>query len=613
MKELSETLSRLISLLPDSPGVYQMKDEEGKIIYIGKAKNLKRRVSQYFLRPQEGKVKAMVERVASFDIILVSSDKEAFILEMNLIQTHHPRYNIMLMDDSHYPYIALKKHGDPCLRVARSSDDPRYFYFGPFPNSGYCYKVIELLNKLYPLRKCRNLGKKRCLYADMGLCLAPCENKIEESRLQEMYEEIKSFFLSDSKAAEQEIKKKLEEASEKLDFERAQEYKEALDSLRYVKSRQSVELTLDKTSRDVVAYAERDGYLCLSLLTYRQGMLLGKKDFVVPSFLAPEEQILSLLEQYYSNHERPKELIARLSSLSELEEELSLKLVLPKEGRLLDMLSLAELNARQGLDAHFSSSRLEDDKLALLEELGKLLGLKEPPLRIELFDNSHLQGSSAVGAMVCFINASPCKRMYRKFRLEEKDAGDDYHSMVEVVSRRYSRLKEEGSPYPDLILADGGLPQVRASKEGLAKAGVEIPVYGLYKNSKHQTEGLIGEDGREYQIERKSPLFFLLMRMQDEVHRFAISYHKQVRSKAMTASLFADIPGLGPRRIELLHAHYPSIDSLLSASVLELGQLIPRESAESLYAKLHPAEGEKERVSSPSEAGEGRNNDLNRE
>ncbi len=587
MKELSERLARLISLLPDKPGVYQMKDEGGKIIYIGKAKSLKKRVSQYFLRPQAGKVKAMVDHVAYFDIILVSSDKEAFILEMNLIQTHHPRYNIMLMDDSHYPYIALRKHGDPYLKVARSSTDQRYFYFGPFPNSGYCYKVIDLLNRLYPLRKCKSLPKKSCLYAEMGQCLAPCVNKIEEKRLQSLYEEIKAFFNSDSTECERELRRKMEEAADRLDFERAQEYKEALDSLRYVKARQSVELTLDKTSRDVVAYAEREGYLCLSLLTYRGGMLLGKKEFVVPSFLSPEEQIISLLEQYYSSHEQPKELVARLLSLQELESEFDFKLAFPKEGRLVDMLSLAELNARQGLDAHFSSSRLDDDKLALLEELGSLLGLKETPLRIELFDNSHLQGSSPVGAMVCFINGSSCKRMYRKFHLEEKDAGDDYHSMVEIVGRRYKRLKEEGSSYPDLILADGGLSQVHASLEGLGEAGVEIPVYGLYKNDKHQTEGLIDKEGKKYPIEKKSPLFFMLMRMQDEVHRFAISFHKQVRSKAMTSSLFSDIEGLGDKRIELLHAHYPSIDSLLAASVLELSQIIPESCAKALYAKLH--------------------------
>ena len=590
MKELTPRLDSLISLLPDSPGVYLMKDGEGKIIYIGKAKSLKKRVSQYFLRPQSGKVKAMVDRVEEFSTILVKSDKEAFILEMNLIQTHHPRYNIMLMDDSHYPYIALKKHGDPYLKIARSSKDPSFFYFGPFPNSGYCYRVIDLLNKLYPLRKCKAMPSKSCLYASMGLCLAPCVNKIDASLLESLYEQIKSFFSLGNDEVEKRLKEKIEEASEKMDYERALEYKKALDSLRYVKDKQAVEISADKKDRDVVSYCARDGYLCLSLLSYRNGMLLGKNSYVVESFSTPEEQSISLLELYYSTREPPKELVSRIKGLEELEEELPLKVIAPKEGRLLDMLSLAELNAKSALDAHFCSSRLEEDKAALLDELARILGLKGAPLRIELFDNSHLQGSSAVGAMVCFINGEPSKKNYRKFRLSEEDAGDDYHSMKEVVGRRYKRLKEENSSFPDLILTDGGLTQVHASLEGLDEAGVQVPVYGLYKNDKHQTEGLIDKDGKKYPLDKKSSLFFLLMRMQDEVHRFAISYHKQVRGKNMTKSLFDGIEGLGPKRIELLHAHYPSIDSLLSSSVTELGQLIPLSSAEALYKKLHDGE-----------------------
>jgi len=318
-------------------------------------------------------------------------------------------------------------------------------------------------------------------------------------------------------------------------------------------------------------------------------MLLGKACHVVPIFLEGPEQVADLLEQYYSSHPLPKEIVAGIPGLKErLEGEIEgAKVVLPKEGRLLDALNIAELNARQGLDAHFSSARLEEDKEALLEELQNLLGLKETPIRIELFDNSHLQGSSPVGAMVCFLNGSPCKKMYRKFHLFEEDAGDDYHSMKEVVFRRYSRLAKENLPLPDLILADGGLPQVHATLEGLLASGVSIPVYGLYKNSKHQTEGLIDSKGKTYPLNPKSPLFFLLMRMQDEVHRFAISFHHQQRSKSMTSSLLDSIPGIGGKRKEILQSHYPSIDALLSSSVDELSQILPRKSAEALYRKLH--------------------------
>ena len=584
---LSEKLKRLIALLPEKPGVYQMKDAAGKIIYIGKAKNLKKRVSQYFLRPQSGKVAAMVSHVDHFDFIIVGSDREAFILEMNLIQTHYPRYNIMLMDDSHYPYIALKRHNDPFLKIARSSKDPKYFYFGPFPSSSSANDTLRLLNKIYPTRKCRSIPKKPCLYYSMGQCLAPCIHDLDPEETNGLYFEIKKFLGGDNSEVKADLKRRMAEASERLDFETAAEYKKTLDALEYTSSKQTVELTADSTPRDVFAFAEREGYRSLAILTYRRGMLLGKTSHVVASFGEIEEQMAELILQYYQNHDLPKEVVARLEGLKEeLQGVYDVEVLSPKEGRLLEMIHIAELNARQSLDAHFMTARLEDDNLALLEELGKLLSIPTP-YRIELFDNSHLQGYSPVGAMVCFINGSPAKKMYRKFHLSEEDAGDDYHSMVEITSRRYGRLIEEQLDLPDLILTDGGLPQVHATLEGLGKAGADIPVYGLFKNDKHQTEGLIDREGKKYPIDPKSPLFFLLMRMQDEVHRFAISFHRQQRSKAMAASIFDGVPGLGEKRREMLRKHYPTLEALLNAPLSEFFQILPAESANALYEKLH--------------------------
>lgn len=585
---LSEKIKALIGLLPDKPGVYQMKDAEDRIIYIGKAKNLKKRVSQYFLRPQSGKVAAMVSHVDHFDFIIVSSDKEAFILEMNLIQTHYPRYNIMLMDDSHYPYIALKRHGDPLLKIARSTKDPNYFYFGPFPASSSAYETIDLLNKIYPTRKCRNIPNKPCLYYSMGQCLAPCIHKLGKEVTEKLYGDVKKFLNGDTAEAIAMLKKKMAEAAERLDYETAADYKKTLDGLEHVTSRQAVEISSSLRDGDVFAFSTRDGYLCLAILTYRRGMLLGKTTHVVPSFSSAEEDAVDLVLQYYQNHELPAVIVSRIDGLKEAFESVyeGSTVLIPEEGRLTDVISIASLNARQGLDAHFMTARLEDDKAALLDELGTLLDIPTP-YRIELFDNSHLQGSSPVGAMVCYINGSPAKKMYRKFNLPEEVAGDDYHSMVHVVSRRYGRLKEEGESYPDLILTDGGLPQVHATEEGLNKAGVSIPVFGLYKNDKHQTSGLIDSQGKTYEMDRKSPLFFLLMRMQDEVHRYAISFHRQKRSKAMANSLFDDIPGLGAKRKEKLTATYPTIDALLGASIAELSQIIPEESAKLLFARLH--------------------------
>lgn len=584
--ELSEKLKRQIALLPTKPGVYLMKDADDKIIYVGKAKNLKNRVSQYFLRPQSGKVFAMVSHVDHFDFIIVHTDKEAFILEMNLIQTHYPRYNIMLMDNSHYPYIALRRK-DAFLKIARHPDDKNYFYFGPFPNSNDAYKTIDLINSIYPTRKCKNLGKKICLYYHLGQCLGPCENKIDEDVYQNLYTSIKSLLEGNIEPIKKELKDKMIKASDELRFEDALFYKNNLDALERTVAKQSVEVSTDKTNRDIFAYATRDSYLSLSVLTIRRGILLGKKINVVQEFGEPAEQVTELIEEHYQNNDLPTEVVCNIEGFEE--EFLSIypetRVVAPKEGRLYELLDMASLNARQGLDAHFMSARLEDDNQALLEELGNLLKIKTP-YRIELFDNSHLQGDNAVGAMVCYINGEPAKGMYRKFHLSDENAGDDYHSMVEVITRRYKRLKEENLEYPDLILSDGGLPQVNATLEALNSIDVDIPVYGLYKNDKHQTEGIIDKDGNTYPLNATSPLFFLLMRMQDEVHRFAITFHKKERSKKMHSSIFDGIKGLGEKRKEVLRKNYPSIDLLKQASLVELEQLIPKEVAEEIYQKI---------------------------
>ncbi len=579
---LTEKIQNCIALLPDSPGVYQMKDASDRIIYIGKAKNLKKRVSQYFLRPQVGKVAAMVSHVDHFSFIMVHTDKEAFILEMNLIQTHRPRYNIIMMDDSHYPYIALKR-SDASLSLVRNTKDKRYFYFGPFPNSTAAKKTLSILNALYPTRKCKNIGKKACLYASLGQCLAPCVNNISQETYENLYDEIKRFMDGDTSKAVASLKKRMAEAAENLRYEEAAECKKMIDSINQTVAKQTVELSSDRTDRDVIGYAEREGYRSVSIMTYRGGLLLGETDKVFSAFGEVEEQVSELLASYYEINPIPSEILCRIElvndSLSLLYEDINI--ILPKEGRLLDQIDMAALNAKKALDAHFMSARLEDDKEKMLEDLGSLLGT-QTPYRIELFDNSHLQGYEAVSAMVCFINGMPSKKMYRKYHLSEKNAGDDYHSMVEVITRRYTRLREEGSSYPDLILTDGGLPQVHATLEGLKKAEVDIPVYGLYKNDKHQTEGIIDKDGNTYPLDNKSPLFFLLMRMQDEVHRFAITFHRNERSKMMTKSVFDDVKGLGEKRKEVLKKHYPTLEAFKNASFEELSQLFPKEVVEAL-------------------------------
>lgn len=584
---MNDFLKQQISLLKNKPGVYLMKDKDDKIIYIGKAKSLKSRVSQYFLRPQSGKVAAMVSHVDHFETILLSSEKEALILESNLIQTHYPRYNIMLMDDSHYPYIALKKNSDPFLKIARNNKDKSYYYFGPFPNSSYAYYLIDLLNKIYPTRKCRNIPSSPCLYFHLGQCLAPCINKISEEDNVSLKERIKSFLRGDTSLIKKELIEKMGKASLGLDFELAGEYKKSIDAIDYIASKQNVEIQGEYKDFDSIAFSSRDGYICLSFISYRGGLLLGKKNFVVEEFLSLEDSLTSIIEQHYLNNEPPKLVISRLDFFIDiLKDEFDIKVISPKEGVLANIISITEENAKNGLDEHFSSARLEDDKASLLESLGKLLNIKTP-YRIELFDNSHLQGSDAVGAMVCFINGVASKSNYRKFNLSSKVAGDDYHSMVEVSFRRYSRLKESNLSFPDLILVDGGLTQVHAVIEGLNKADVDIPIFGLYKNDSHQTEGLIDRNGNAYPIDKKSSLFFMLMRMQDEVHRFAISTFRNKHNKKQLSSIFDDIPGLGDKRKEKLSSSFQTKEALLSASVEELSQLLPKEVAMELYSRLH--------------------------
>ncbi len=569
----------MIPLIPHKPGVYQMFDKDNKIIYIGKAKDLYKRVSQYFLRPQIGKVEAMVIHVDHFNYIITANEKEALILEMNLIHEHMPRYNILLKDDSHYPYIALAKSTNPILKIARNNKDKRYYYFGPYPNSGAAYQIIDLLNKLFPLRKCKNLPKVPCLYKDLGQCLAPCVNAINEEVYLEMVNKIRSFLDGNDLEIKNEIKNKMLTYSDRQEYEKASEYKKLLDSISLIHQKQVVEQPNFK-SLDVIAYSIRDTYLSLTILTYRNGMLLGKNNYVVPTLFNDEEEIIHLIEQYYSKVDVPKMIAVNLSNVDELSELLSTKVVSVKRGVIYEAILVAENNAKDSLDKHFLTARLTDNNLSLLTKLGKLLKIKTP-YHIELLDNSHLQGSDPVSALVVYINGAPNKKLYRKYHIEGQ-GNDDFASMREVIDRRYLRLVEEKGELPDLMLLDGGLPQLKAIKKKYP-----FPIFGLYKDDKHQTKGLIDKKGKIYPLDHKSPLFFLLMRMQDEVHRFAISFHKNERNKHMFKSIFDDIKGLGKKRLEVLMKQYQSIDELKNASEDELSQILSKDVAEQLFKKLH--------------------------
>ena len=582
---MTEFVKNAIPLITHRPGCYLMKDKDDVVIYVGKAKDLYKRVSQYFLRPQSGKVQAMVSHVDHFETIITKTDKEAFLLEHNLIHTYYPRYNVLLKDGKHYPYIALKKKNDPFLKIARNDKDKNYYYFGPFPTSSYAYKVIDLLNKIFPTRKCRNIPTSPCLYYHMGMCLGPCINKIDEKVNDELFNNIKSFLEGHNDELIKDLKEKMMIASDNQEYEKAQDIKLTLDAIEHILDKQGVE-NKDHVSRDVFGFTSRDGYLALTVLTYRRGILLGKESFIVEEFDDLNEEISTLIYQYYDTHSHPSEILINSETLAkDISEVLDVKTNYVSKGNLVELIEMASLNARQALDSHFMSARLSDDNNALLVDLGNRLGIKTP-YRIELFDNSHIQGDAPVGAMVCFVNGEPLKKMYRKYNIEGKEKRDDYSSMKEVMRRRYSRLKENNESMPDLILTDGGLGQVHAGVEVIDELKVNIPVFGLFKNDKHQTKGLIDKDGNVISLDDNKPLFFLLVRMQDEVHRFAISFHHQKRSKKFVTSILDDIEGLGQKRKQIIRDHYLDIDELRKATVEELSQYVPKEVAFKIVERL---------------------------
>ena len=563
-----------------------MHDKDDVIIYIGKAKDLYKRVSQYFYRPQAGKVAKMVSNVSYFETIITANEKEALVLEMNLIQTHYPRYNILLKDGSHYPYIALSKKGDPYLQIKRNDKDKKnYDYFGPYPNSSAAYEIISLLNKVFPIRKCSNLAHQTCLYFHLGTCLAPCVNTIDESVYNEIREEIKSFMRGNNQKQINELKEKMLNASERQEYELANEYKKTLLAIEHLNDKQNVEMK-DKIDRDIFAFASRDGYIALAVFLYRKGLLLGKQVFTVEEFGDKEEQVADLILQFYQKQPTPTEIIINNDTIKELLDDLldcSVNSV--TKGKLLELVISAKENASNALDEYFLSAKLDDSKVELLEELGRIINIPTP-YHIELFDNSHIQGSSPVGAMVAFINGEPAKKLYRKFKIEHEEARDDLKSMEEITYRHYSRLVNENGKLPDLILVDGGQKQIKVTVKALESAKADIPVFGLVKNDKHQTRGLMDIEGNIYPIENKN-IFFLLTRMQDEVHRFAISFHKEKRSKAMKSSLLDNVPGLGEKGKEKIYRAYQDINLLKEASLEELEQILPKKVALNLYNKLH--------------------------
>ena len=574
-------LKQKVSLLPDVPGSYQRKDKDGRIIYVGKAKSLVKRVKQYFTRPQVGKVARRVEEIRDFDIIETNTEKEALLLEISLIHKYRPKYNIRLRDDRSYPYIALKKKGDPFLKIARSDKEKGYYYFGPYPNSRYAYKRIDLLNKVFPLRKCKNIPLHPCLYYHRGECLAPCIQKVDERKYEERVKQISRFLSGDTGDRISLLKGRRKKAVDELNFEQAKKCKALLDAIQKTTSSQKI-IFEDHVSRDIMGYSLREGYLCVVFLLFRKGVLLGKKTYIEELEDDLSDFLENLIIQFYENRsDHPKELIISDKDRTKvLSDALDFQVLSPNRGKKRDLLARAFENARQRLDQHFQTARLNDDVLSLLEELKDKLGLKKTPLDIELYDNSHLQGYDPVGAMVKYINGEKAPQRYRKYKITQPNPQDDLASRKEVLTRRLTRLKQGEEKKPDLIILDGGRNQCVTVLETMDEVGLHIPLAGLAKNDKHETDTLINADtGEEIPLDRKSPLFFLLRKRQDEIHRFAITYHRSKAEKSTFKTIYDDIPGIGKKRKDVLLDLYPTRESLYGISEKELSQVIPPSAA----------------------------------
>jgi excinuclease ABC subunit C len=589
--DLNNIIKQKLTLLPDQPGCYLMKDRQGTIIYVGKAKILKNRVRSYFTGSHDGKTLRLVNEIEDFEYIVTSSNIEALLLEINLIKKHDPKYNIMLKDDKSYPFIKLTAERHPKLIITRKVKKDKSKYFGPYPNVGAANETKKLLDRLYPLRKCSTLPDRVCLYYHLGQCLAPCINDVPEDEYKKMTDEITRFLNGGYKEIKKELTEKMTLAAEDLDFERAKEYRDKIAHIETTMEKQKMTMT-DFTDRDVFGYAVDKGWMCVQVFFVRQGKLIERDVSMFPIYDEPEEEILTYLGQFYTkaNHFKPKEILIQDEiELSLAEQLLEVKVLQPQRGQKKDLVKLAIKNAKIALNEKFSLIEKDEERtIKAVENLGEILGIYTPH-RIETFDNSNIQGADPVSAMVVFTDGKADKREYRKYKIKTVKGPDDYESMREVVRRRYSRALKDNLPLPDLIIIDGGKGHIEAVRDVLEnELGLDIPLSGLAKDDKHRTSQLLyGNPLEIVPLARNSQEFYLLQRIQDEVHRFAITFHRQLHGKSAFQSILDDIPGVGEKRKKLLLKHFGSVKKMKEANIEEFTSLgIPGNTAIELINKL---------------------------
>lgn len=572
----TQHIENKLKLLPDLPGCYMMKDINSRIIYVGKAKNLKNRVRSYFKSSHEGKTAKLVSEIRDFETIITSTDKEAFLLEITLIQKHKPYYNIKLKRGTGYPYIKITHEKDPQLKIVSQVKKDGGYYFGPYPNVYAATETLQLLQKVYPLRRCNGYQKRPCLYYHMGQCLGACFKEVPQSEYEKQIKKIKSFLNGNVSKIKKELEQKMKTTSENLEFERAAEIRDQIHYVEMTVEKQKI-ISNDNTPRDLFAFYMNKGWLSLQIFSIRQARLMKREKRLFPCIDTPEAELESFILQFYNQKNRilPKEILVPSGMDKEtLSEILGIPVKTPQRGQKRDLLEMAQKNARLVLEEKFRLLELDERKTTgAMNEITDALGLPNGH-RIEAFDHSHLQGEDLVSAMVCFIDGKPEKTEYRKYKLKNVDHADEAASTREVIYRRYSRLLKEKANLPDLILMDGASIQINAAVDVLHnQLGIDIPVAGMVKNDRHKTADLMTENDEKIGLDPKSEGFYLLQRIQDEVHRFAITFHRQVRSKNSLASRLERIQGVGPKtRIKLLR-NYGSLKNISAASVEDLESL----------------------------------------
>ena len=576
-------IDKKLALVPHEPGCYLMKDKNGIIIYVGKSKNLKNRLTSYFKSSHTGKTAMLVRDIYDFEYIITSSELESLLLEINLIKKYDPKYNILLRDDKSYPYIEVTNEKVFRLLVVRNPNIKKRRdtkLFGPYPNVTAARNVVDMINRIYPLKKCKHYEKKECLYYHIGQCLGYCTKNIDKEVIDNMKHEIISFLNGNHSIITDKLKSLMEMYSNKLEFEKALEYKKMLDYINVTLEKQKVELD-DNLNRDIIAYYTENNYLSMQMLFIRGGKLLDHNSDIFPMIDNLEEEIMTYISKFYDKHKiKPHEVIVPdIVDKEVLKQAFGINFITPIKGKKKKMLDLALENAKNYFNEQMTLvSRDEERTYEALVELENALGI-DKIRRIELFDNSNLFGSFNVSGMVVFINGKPYKNDYRKFKITN-DVNDDYGTMREVIYRRYFRVLKDNLERPDLIIVDGGIGQLNVAREVLRELDMDIPTAGLKKNDKHSTNELVGLDPIQViEVDKKSNLFLLLTKMQDEVHNYTISYHRQIRSKGSLSSILDNIEGIGEVRKNKLLKKYHTISRMKDASIEELCEILPKDIA----------------------------------